>query len=248
MEVELGNAGWELGEDLFDEGEADPAGSAEAIDAVGEIDADGAQFRDRGCAEGLENPGDQRGWAGFADEAHETESMLARDRQREAQDRGVEVKMGVAVPIGRRKPKRAKSLELPANLAGKRLRGRCIECVAQPGARGGTLKVPGGIGDRGDARCAPVAERQVQADAEGRAAPRDADGFVRGGLVHHQARVRERPGGVIALDCFVYRGAAAEIVARDDESSRFRFQVSGFRLKSSRAALCVWRFNLKSEI
>ena len=57
----------------------------------------------------------------------------------------------------------------------------------------------------------------MQADAE----PRMPAGDLRGGggvrLGNHEARVRERTGGVVTLDGGVDFGAAAKVIAREDQ-------------------------------
>ena len=57
----------------------------------------------------------------------------------------------------------------------------------------------------------------MQADAETRMAVRDACGFLGVRLVHHEAGLREDARFVAAFDGFVDAGAAAEIVAGEDQ-------------------------------
>ena len=61
----------------------------------------------------------------------------------------------------------------------------------------------------------------MQADAERGMALRDAHGFLRGGLVDHEAGLGEKAGFMAALDGFVDFGAAAEVIAGDDEGFQF---------------------------
>jgi hypothetical protein len=47
--------------------------------------------------------------------------------------------------------------------------------------------------------------------------PRDAHGFADGEFIHHETGLREQTGFVVALDGFIDRAAAAEVVASEDE-------------------------------
>lgn len=57
----------------------------------------------------------------------------------------------------------------------------------------------------------------MKADAKLRIPLCDADGVFGGGLVHHEARLRQKPGAVRLFDGRVDRRAAAEIVGGEDE-------------------------------
>ena len=61
----------------------------------------------------------------------------------------------------------------------------------------------------------------MQADAQRRMPLGDAHRLLRGRLVDHEAGLGEKAGFVAALDGFVDFGAAAEVVAGDDEGFQF---------------------------
>lgn len=101
-------------------GEVHVAGVTQAEGAVGESNAGGAEVRDGGAAEALENPREQRGWARFADEAGVGETVGAGDGKREAEDDRVQMEMHVAVPVSGRETERAESIELAFDFGAQR--------------------------------------------------------------------------------------------------------------------------------
>ena len=217
VKVELAGAVGELREEAREGGGGHATGGAQAEDAVGEMNAVLFQMRNGGAAEALENPGREGEWAGFAHEAHGAKAVLGGDGQREPKDRGMEMEMRVAVPITRRETERAEARELRADLALKRLGERWRKGVAQSGARRRCGEISAFIRERGDLRGASGAEREMEADAERGIAPGDVCGFGGGGLIDHDARLREEAGPVGALDGGVDFRTATEVVGGDDE-------------------------------
>ena len=134
VQVEFARAAGELREEAGDGRGGHASGFAQAEDAVGKLHAAFFQKRERGAAERLENPRHRGAWAGLADEAHGAKAVIERDGERAAEDRGMEVQVRVAVPISRRKSKRAETRKLRLDLAPQRLRERGRKGVAQPGA------------------------------------------------------------------------------------------------------------------
>ena len=153
----------------------------------------------------------------FAEEACEAEAVFAGDGEREAEDRRVEMQVRVAVPVRRREAEGAEFFKLRADFGGERRDQRWTEEVAQTGLRGRRLEISGGIGERGNLRGASGAEREMQTDAEARMPVRGVRGFVGVGLVHHEAGLREDACFVATLDGFIDAGAAAKVVAGEDE-------------------------------
>ena len=154
----------------------------------------------------------------FPQEADEGDAEFPGDRDREAEDGGVQVQVRMSVPIGGCAAEGAELFKLGADLGAERGCERWLEEVAQPGFRGRRLEVSVGVGERGNARGASGAEREMQAGAETRMALRDACGFGGVRLVHHETGLREDARFVAALDGVVDAGAAAKVVAGEDES------------------------------
>ena len=190
---------------------------AQAENAVGKLHAVPFQMRERGAAEGVENPRHRGERARLADEAHGAKTVIEGDGQGEPENRGVQMQVRVAVPICGRKTERPEARELRGDLAPERLGERGRKGVAQPGPRGRRGEVSAFVRERGDLRGAARAEREMQAHAERRMAPRDLHGFRRGRFVDHQARLRDEARAVGALDGGVDLRAAAEVVGGDDE-------------------------------
>ena len=141
VQVEFARAAGELREEAGDGRGGHASGFAQAEDAVGKLHAAFFQKRERGAAERLENPRHRGAWAGLADEAHGAKAVIERDGERAAEDRGMEVQVRVAVPISRRKSKRAETRKLRLDLAPERL------AVAFPALLFGWLRAwRGGIG------------------------------------------------------------------------------------------------------
>ena len=135
----------------------------------------------------------------------------------------MEVQVRVAVPIIRRKSKRAETLKLRLDLAPQRLRERGRKGVAQPGARGRRGEVSAFVRERGNLRRAARTEREMQADAQIRIPSRDFHGFPETRFVDHQPRVRERARAVPLLDGHVDRRAPAKVIARQQQAARVVF-------------------------
>lgn len=147
----------------------------------------------------------------------------------------MEVQVRVAVPITRRKTECAEALELRCDLAPQRP-GECgRKRVAEPGACGRGGEVSPRIRERGDLRRAARAEREMQAHAQGGIAPRDLHRVRGGGLIDHQAGLRDEARAVAALDGGVDLRAAAEVVGGDDEV----FQFAGRTGRLGRAAMTI---------
>lgn len=216
MEVDFGEAIGEVFQESEQGGGGHVAGFAQAADLVG------AGEVVRGArAEGGEDVTERDAWRGLAEEAGEAEAEGAGDGEREAEDRRMQMQVRVAIPIRRREAEGVEFFKLRADFGGERGGEGWAEEVAQTGLRGRWLEISGGVGERGNLGGASGAEREVQADAEARMAARDAGGFLGVRLVHHEARLREDACGVAAFDGFVDAGAAAKIVAGEDESFVF---------------------------
>lgn len=176
------------------------SGIAQAENVVRETNAVGGEFRSSGLAEVSEDPREQRGWAGFADEPGFAKAEFGGNRQGEAQDGGMEVEVEVAVPIGGRETAGAEVLELRADGGSEGAVGPVVEEIAEtsPRRRFG-------------------ANREMQADAESRVAAGDHEGLGDVRFVDHEACLGDEPGAVQAFDGGVDRGAPAEIVGGEDE-------------------------------
>ena len=198
------------------------SGVTQTEDMIGESDAVTLESGLSGAAQ-LTKDGRQQARRRriFADEPRGAKAVLHRDRQGETQYRGMQMQMGMAIPVSRRQAERAKALELGKNLAPQRFRERGTESIAQPGSRGRRDESTGGIRDRRDGRSASIAEREMQADAQRGMTLRDAHRFLRVRLVNHEAGLGEKAGFMAALDGFVDFVAAAEVVASDDELFQF---------------------------
>ena len=147
----------------------------------------------------------------------------------------MEVQVRVAVPISRRKSKRAETRKLRLDLAPQRLRERGRKGVAQPGARGRRGEVSAFVRERGNLRRAARTEREMQADGERGIAPRDLRGLRGGGFMDHQARLRDEARAVGAFDGGIDLRAAPEVVGGDDEV----FQFTGRAGRLGRAAMTI---------
>ena len=79
----------------------------------------------------------------------------------------------------------------------------------------------------------------MQADTERGIAPGDVRGFLGGGLVDHEAGLRDKAGAVGVLDGGVDLRAAAEVVGGDDEV----FQLAARAGRLVRAAMTIWPFH-----
>ena len=236
VKVQLACAIGELREKPGDGGGGHASGFAQTENTIREMNAVLFQMRNRGAAEALENPRHECERAGFADEAHGAETVLDGDGECEAEDCGMEMKMGVAVPITRRKTESAETRELRADLVLKRLGERWREGVAQSGARGRCGEAAAFIRERGNLHSASGAEREVETDAKLRIAARDFRGFLGGGFIDHETRLRDEAGAVGALDGGVDLRAATEVVGGDDEV----FQLAARAGRLTRAAMTIW--------
>ena len=236
VKIQLARAVGQLCEKARDGGGGHATGFAQAEDLVCELDVVLFQMRNGGAAEALENPGHECEWAGFSDEAHGSESVLGGDGEREAEDGGMEMQMGVAVPISRRKTECVETRELRADLVLERLGERWREGVAQSGARGRRRKISAFIRERGDLSGASGAEREVQADVQLWIAARDLRGFLGGGFVDHHARLRDEARAMGALDGGVDLRGATEVVGGDDEV----FQLAMRAGRLVRVAMTIW--------
>lgn len=106
-------------------------GVPQAEDAIVEGDAVTLESGLSGAAQ-LAKDGRQqtrRRWV-FADESRGAKTVLQRDGQGEPQHRGMQMQMGMTIPVSRRETERAKALELRANLALQRLGERGTKSVA----------------------------------------------------------------------------------------------------------------------
>lgn len=235
VKVKFARAVGELPEVSGDDRGGHASAFAQTENAVGKLHAVLFQMRKRGAAEVLENPRHGCKRAGFADETHGAETVPERDGQCEAEDRGMQVQVRVTVPVGGRKTECAEALELRCDLAPQRP-GECgRKRVAEPGACGRGGEVSPRIRERGDLRRAARAEREMQAHAQGGIAPRDLHRVRGGGLIDHQAGLRDEARAVAALDGGVDLRAAAEVVGGDDEV----FQFAGRTGRLGRAAMTI---------
>jgi hypothetical protein len=176
------------------------AGVAQAIDSVGHIDAPGEDLRCGMRAQSLENPGEERWRARFADEAGEAKAVFMSDGQSESEDSRMQMQVRMAIPVSRRQTEGAETLELRADFRRQRRLHFPIEEITQPGSRGRIS-----------------AKREVQADAELRIAPCHLDGFGGVRFLHHEAGLRDQAGAMQAFDGGIHRGAAAEVVGGHDQ-------------------------------
>ena len=224
MKIEFAQPIRQIFQDAGDEGRAHFSCVPQAENVIGKRDTGALQLRDDGPAQACENRGQQRGRTGFADEAQGMETVLDGHGEGEAKDGGVEMQMGVAVPVGRGEAERAEPVELCADFLPECAGEGRAEGVAQAGAGGRDGELIGLVcegRDGRDGRSTSIAEREMQADAQGWMTARDLDGFVGRRLVDHEAGLGEEPRFMAALDGFVDFGAAAEVVAGDDEGFQF---------------------------
>ena len=98
---------------------------------VGKTDAARLQTRPRVRAERGENMTQSAARTRLPHEPGKFESVLAGDRQRQAEDRRVQVQMRVAIPVGRGKSQVTKPGELPGDFCGERRLDRSSEEVTQ---------------------------------------------------------------------------------------------------------------------
>lgn len=129
--------------------------------------------------------------------------------------------MGVAIPVRGGETESAEALELRANLGPQRFAKRRTEGITPAGARWRRDEPARVVRDSRSRRGAPIAQREMQPDAQARVPAGDAHSFLGGGFVNHEAGLSEKPGFMAAFDGFVDFGAATEVVAGDDE--RFQF-------------------------
>lgn len=194
-----------------------PAGVGEAEDLIRGGDAQPVQ-RTRGG--GAERPKDQRDRAAItrlADEPQHLEAIRGKRLKQRAEDDGMQMEMRVPIDVARWKTERAEACELRGDLLPKRLRRARVERVTQASARRGFRETSRVVGDRRDLARPTVAEREVEADAKLRIPLRNAHRFLGGRRVHHEARLSQHSRVVQPLDRFIDRGAAAEIVASENE-------------------------------
>lgn len=217
MKIDFTQSRWQPGEQTAKPFRRHPTGVAQTENPVRETHAEAAQWEGGRGAERTEDERDWRVVFRLADEAHHLESTRRERAEHGAQDDRMQVEMSVSIDVGAAETQRAEARELLGDLVPERLRSTRIESVTQPSARGRFEETVVRVGERRGPRRASRAEREVQADAERGIAPGDAHGFIHGEFIHHQARLGEQAGLVMTLDGFVDCGAAAEVVAGEDE-------------------------------
>ncbi len=193
------------------------ASIGEAEDAISGADAEAAQGTRGGGAERAEDERDGREISRLADEAEHFEITRGERREQGAQDDGMKMQMRVTVGVGAAETEFAKTRELLGDLVAERFGGARVEGVTQSGERGRFGEARFFIRERREPRGATGTEREVQADAKGGIAMRNAHGFLDGEFIYHEARLGEQAGLVMAFDRFVDRAAATEVVAGEDE-------------------------------
>jgi len=193
------------------------ARSGQTEDLVRRANAETPQWTRGGSAEGAKDERDGGEVFRLAHEPQHLESACGERSEQSAQDEGMEMQVRVTVGVSAAKTERAKTRKLFGDLVAERFGGARVEGITQPGERGRLRKMSVLIRDRRAARRAARAEREMQAETQPRMAPRDAHRFVHGAFIDHEAGLGEQTGFVMALDGFVDRGAAAEVVAGEEE-------------------------------
>lgn len=165
----------------------------------------------------MEDHRKQHGKTGFAHQPSRPKTVFTRHRQRECENRRMQMQMRVTVPISRRESKRAKARELRADFPLEQRPNWPIEKITASRTGRRRREIAPLIRERRNTRSTPRAKRKMQANAERRMAACDAHGFVRSGFINHEACLRQKAGFNATLDRFVDFMAATEVVGGEDE-------------------------------
>ena len=236
MDIELGDAVGQSGQELAHARDVDVAAVGEAQDRVVEPDTGtrepplhrgGPVAQRKGdqpiahplaCARLMPNHG---GLVGHADRR---DAKLAREPHEDRLHRRMQVEMMVAIDVVEVEPGPTERGKLCADL-GLRLRLRtAAEVDASAHAHGIARKASIGTNQirdlLGRQRRPAVDQHEVQPDGETRQAPCALDRIRRGGRRHHQARGCQDAVEMAELDRLVHGNGQPKIIGGDDQSLR----------------------------